>query len=237
MIGPFVSASNGNTVLTTLTISQADLQISKDGAAFAQTSGTAGATNAGGGHYTFTFTTNDTNTCGALRLRVNESGACPYWVDYEVVPADDYNALVKGTDQLQVDVIQFGGNTSPVTSLTAERVNTLDYLDLSIAAVNTTAARLNTTQLARLDVAVSTVGSGVTNASVATAVQSALNTALPATTTANSAYHYLVGIDATVLGVTNAAGSVVTFKNRSNTAQVAITYSSTDGVRTSVSRS
>ncbi|MBE3120499.1 MAG: hypothetical protein IMZ50_17320, partial [Candidatus Atribacteria bacterium] len=127
------------------------------------------------------------------------------------------------------------------------------YLDAAISGINTT-------QIARLDVAVSSRsshnaaavnttlstahGAGswasatgfsvVTNASILAQAIAALNTALPASPATNSAYDYLEAVDASCHGVTNIVGSTATFKSRSNTAKVAVTYGLTNGVRSSV---
>lgn len=102
VIGVFVDDTDGKTVETGLTISQADCQITKNGGAVAQKNDATSASHLGGGHYKVPLNTTDTNTLGWLRLYVNEGGALPVWHDFMVVPANVYNSLVGGSDKLQV---------------------------------------------------------------------------------------------------------------------------------------
>lgn len=101
VIGPFVDDTDGKTVETALTVSQADCQLSKNGGAVAQKNDATSASHLGGGHYKVPLNTTDTNTLGRLRLYVNESGALPVWADYMVVPANVWDSLF-GADKLQV---------------------------------------------------------------------------------------------------------------------------------------
>lgn len=115
-LGPFVDSTDGVTAKTGLTISQADIRLSKNGAAFAQTNNAAGATHMENGNYSIPLNTTDTNTLGHLRVHVNESGALPVWLDLMVVPAVVYDSIVGGTDTLTVDVVQIGGSAVSTSS-------------------------------------------------------------------------------------------------------------------------
>ncbi len=102
-IGPFVDSTDGVTAETGLTISQADIQISKAGGAFAQTSDASPTTTHDtDGWYQCPLTATDTNTLGTLDVQVTESGALPVWRHFMVVPANVYDSLVAGSDALQV---------------------------------------------------------------------------------------------------------------------------------------
>lgn len=103
-LGPFVDDSDFKTPETGLTISQADCQLIKNGGSAAQKNNSTSATHLAGGHYKIPLNTTDTDTPGRLRLYVNESGALPVWRDFMVVPAEVYDALVAGTDNLTADV-------------------------------------------------------------------------------------------------------------------------------------
>lgn len=92
-LGPFVDATDGVTAKTALTISQADIRLSKAGGDFAQTNNSAGATHDEAGYYDVPLNTTDTNTLGPLRVAVAESGALPVWRDFFVVPAAAYRFL------------------------------------------------------------------------------------------------------------------------------------------------
>ncbi len=91
--GPFLDSTNGVTPETGLTIAQADMQLSKDGAAFAQKNAAGNATHDTDGWYSTTLNTTDTGTNAILLLQVNVSGALPVWHEFYVVPAASYDAL------------------------------------------------------------------------------------------------------------------------------------------------
>jgi len=117
-IGPFVDATDGVTAETGLTIAQADMQISKAGGAFAQTSASPTTTHDADGWYQCPLTATDTGTVGALTVQVVVSGALPVWKDFMVLPANVYDSLVAGTDLLDANVAQWLG-TAAVTPATA----------------------------------------------------------------------------------------------------------------------
>lgn len=109
--GPFVDDSDGKTAETGLTISQADIRLSKNGAAFAQTNDSSGATHDENGWYYLQLDTTDTGTLGPLTVAIHESGALPVWADFLVVPANVYDSWVSGSDYLQIDLLQILGHT------------------------------------------------------------------------------------------------------------------------------
>jgi hypothetical protein len=108
-LGPFLDDTDGKTVEDALTISQADIRISKNGGDIAQTSNAAGATHDELGYYDVPLSTTDTNTLGTLRVMVHEPGALPVWQDFMVVPANVWDSLF-GADKLQVDVTEIEGS-------------------------------------------------------------------------------------------------------------------------------
>jgi len=115
-MGPFVDDSDGKTAETGLTISQADIRLSKNGGAFAQTNNAAGATHDEKGYYGVPLDTTDTGTLGSLRVAISESGALPVWADFMVVTANVYDTLFS-TDILQSDLTQIGGVAQSATDL------------------------------------------------------------------------------------------------------------------------
>ena len=108
-IGPFVDSTDGVTAETALSIAQADIQISKAGGAFAQTSASPTTTHDADGWYQCPLTTTDTGTVGTLTVQIVMAGALPVWKDFTVIPANVYDSLIGGTDLLDVSVTQFGG--------------------------------------------------------------------------------------------------------------------------------
>lgn len=117
MLGPFLDATDAVTAETALTISQADVRLSKNGGAFAQKNDANAAAHGENGYYTCQIDATDTGTLGRLRLAVSESGALPVWHEFMVVPANVYDSLVAGSDTLQSDVTQIGGVAQSATDL------------------------------------------------------------------------------------------------------------------------
>jgi hypothetical protein len=101
-IGPFVDSTDAVTAETALSIAQADIQISKNGGAFAQTSASPTTTHDVDGWYQCPLTATDTNTLGPLTVQIVMAGALPVWEHFTVVPANVYESLVGGTEFLEV---------------------------------------------------------------------------------------------------------------------------------------
>lgn len=139
-IGPFVDSTDGVTAEDALTISQADIRLSKNGGAFAQTNNATGATHDENGWYGVPLDTTDTGTLGTLIVAVAESGALPVWAEYMVIPANAYDSLVLGTDVLTADVTQWLG-TAAATPTTAG-VPEVDITHIAGSAVSTTTAQI-----------------------------------------------------------------------------------------------
>lgn len=127
VIGPFVDSTDGVTAETGLTISQADVRLSKNAGAFAQVNESTSASHMENGLYSKALNTTDTNTLGHLTVHVNESGALPVRHEYAVVPANIYDSFFS-TDYLQVDLTQIGG--AAVSTSTAQLgVNVVSVAD------------------------------------------------------------------------------------------------------------
>lgn len=116
MIGPFMDETDGKTAKTGLTISQADVRLSKNGGNMAQKHDGDACTHDEIGYYKCDLDTTDTGTLGVLDLMVHESGALPVHHQYMVVRADVYDTMC-GSDYLQVDVIQVGSASQSATDL------------------------------------------------------------------------------------------------------------------------
>lgn len=121
LLGPFVDDADFKTPETALTISQADVRLSKNGAAFAQKNDATAATHRENGVYAVPLNATDTDTLGHLRAVVLETGALVVWQDFLVLPAQVYDSLV-GSDKLQVDLAEWLG-VAPL-ALTAQKVQT-----------------------------------------------------------------------------------------------------------------
>ena len=101
-IGPFLDSTDAVTPETGLTILQADVRLSKNGGDCAQKNEASAATHDEIGYYDCPIDIVDTGTVGHVRLAVNETGALPVWEEFVVLPALVYDALIGGSDYLQV---------------------------------------------------------------------------------------------------------------------------------------
>jgi len=124
-IGPFLDEDDGKTVEGSLTITQPDVRLSKDGGDFAQINASMTLGHDEAGWYTLALDTTDTSTVGTLVIAIHESGALPVWVEYFVVEQATYEFLYQngatpladiadvvwdatGTDHLGADSIGLG---------------------------------------------------------------------------------------------------------------------------------
>lgn len=115
-IGPFLDDTDGKTAETGLTITQADVRLSKNGANIAQKTEATSCTHDELGIYGCPIDATDTATLGRLQLWVHESGALPVFHEYMVVTANFYDSVC-GTDVLQADMTQMGGVAQSATDL------------------------------------------------------------------------------------------------------------------------
>jgi hypothetical protein len=99
-IGPYLDATDGVTEEVGLTPAT---EIAKDGAAYG--AGPTGTHDAEG-WYTVTFSATHTDTLGSFMLKSQDSAThLPVWHEFMVVPAVVYDAMILGTDNLDVDLI------------------------------------------------------------------------------------------------------------------------------------
>ena len=89
--GPFLDSTDMVTPETGLTITQADMQLSKDGAVFAQKNASGNATHDVDGWYSTTLDSTDTATASILELQVTVAGAVPYHKEFNVLTAIAYD--------------------------------------------------------------------------------------------------------------------------------------------------
>jgi hypothetical protein len=114
-IGPFLDSTDGVTAETALTITQPDIRLKKNGAAWAQKNASQTLSHEENGNYEVTLDATDTNTLGLLRLHVAESGALPVWEDFMVVPANVWDSWF-GSDLQQVDVTHWLNSAAPANT-------------------------------------------------------------------------------------------------------------------------
>ena len=78
-MGPFLDETDGITPLTSLTINQADVKLSKNNGAYTQKSDVSAAVHDENGWYDVTLGSSDTNTNigGFLKILIHVTGALP----------------------------------------------------------------------------------------------------------------------------------------------------------------
>jgi len=144
-IGPFVDATDGVTVLPSLTIKKANTLLSKNGGALTATHSNQGSGDAGmaydaNGFYAMSLDTTDTGALDGngfgytIVASVNMTGALPVWKEFYVAPLAVYDALTGGPNgYLPADVaavmtdaaaatnmvVLFGGVATAMTNLRA----------------------------------------------------------------------------------------------------------------------
>ncbi len=107
MIGPAMLIAG--TPTDGLSIVQADILLSKNGGDYAAKSAAGGGTTKGNGEYAVSLDITDTGTLGRLKLSCYKVGCIPIIEYFEVIPAIEYDAMIAGTDSLQVDTVEISG--------------------------------------------------------------------------------------------------------------------------------
>jgi hypothetical protein len=206
-LGPFLDETNGKDAETGLTISQADIRLSKNGGAYAQSHNAAGATHDEKGNYGVPLDTTDTGTLGTLRVHIHESGALPVWQDFMVVPANVWDSLF-ASDKLQVHAAEISNGlitadaiaTDAISAakIAANAIGSSEFAQAAADKVWSTAARALT------DKAGFTISgtkqtldalNDLSAADVNAQVDSALDTAIPGSPTAHSINERIKALD------------------------------------------
>ena len=134
-IGPFVDSTDGFTEEGGLTLTQPDIRLKKNGAAWAQKNAAQTLSHEENGYYEVTLDATDTDTLGQLLLAVDETGALPVWHEFMVMPANVWDSLF-GADLLQVDSTQLLG--TGYATPTVAGVQEVDVTHLGGAAQSAT---------------------------------------------------------------------------------------------------
>lgn len=115
-IGPFLDSADGVTEETALGLASTDIQISKNGAAFANKNDTTAPSHDSDGWYSCVLNSTDTNTVGKLIVKSHDNTVhLPVWHEFYIVEESIYDSLfaasAAGFDANQrVDVGQWLGN-------------------------------------------------------------------------------------------------------------------------------
>jgi hypothetical protein len=166
------------TAETGLTISQADVRLSKNGGAFAQKNDSNAATHMENGYYSCALSTTDTGTPGILVVAVNESGALPVWARFVVVPANVYDALVAGSDTLQVHANEITAGLITAAAIASDAITSAKIADGAITAAKIATGAIDADAIAAD--AVSEIQSGLATAAALDAVDNFVDTEVAA---------------------------------------------------------
>ncbi len=93
LIGPFVDSTDGDTEETGLTISRADVLLSKNGQGAVQKTDVTAAAHDADGFYNCELDATDTDTVGQLVLYVHEAGALAVRHDFQVMEEEPFDDL------------------------------------------------------------------------------------------------------------------------------------------------
>lgn len=104
LIGPFLDSTDGDTEETALTISQADVLLSKNGQALTQKSDATAAAHDANGNYNCELDATDTNTEGMLVLYCHEAGALAIRHEFMVLAEAAYDSLCVAKDTGYMDI-------------------------------------------------------------------------------------------------------------------------------------
>ena len=105
LIGPFVDKTDGNTTEDSLTLTQAEIKLSKNGQALTQKSAAASAAFDDDGYYNCELDATDTNTEGQLVLIVHQSAnALPVRHEFNVLAEAAWDSLYVAKDDGFMDV-------------------------------------------------------------------------------------------------------------------------------------
>lgn len=142
-IGPLLDSTDGNTAESGLTITQPDIRLKKNGAAWAQKSAAQTLSHEENGWYEVSLSATDTDTVGHLIVAVHESGALPVWREFQVVEEAVYDALFASgaTGALPVSSGGIASTAFATGAITATAIASNAITDAKIADGALTAAK------------------------------------------------------------------------------------------------
>ena len=116
LVGPFLDVDDGDTEMTALAITQAEVRLSKNGGNMAQKGEATSLVHDELGFYTCLLNTDDTDTLGSLKLMIHEATALSVWQEFMVITANQYDTLFS-TDLFQTDLTQISGDATSLADL------------------------------------------------------------------------------------------------------------------------
>ena len=129
MVGALIKTSDGYTRSNTQALTTAKVKLSKNAAALANKACTKASCVSTHGMYRVFLSTVDSGTPGLLKVSVAATACLPWEMDYNVIPVKPWNSIFVGSDNLEVDVVQYNG--------AATTLLTTGDLDAAVAGVST----------------------------------------------------------------------------------------------------
>ena len=147
LLGIFVDSTDGNTEKTGLSIANTDIKLWKEGAIAEASKNSGGATHLGNGRYYTVLDAGDTDTPGKLEISVHVTGALAVRREYMVLPANVYDALVLGSDYLDVSAIQLAGQAITAAAGVTFPSSVASPTNITAGTITTVGTTINLTNL------------------------------------------------------------------------------------------
>lgn len=120
-VGPFLSKADGVTPITSATLGNSGNKVAvvwKRGVTATVNVHTLTFTHLSAGMYSLAFTSGIPDTLGEMRLYISDTDShYQVWEDFCVVPANVFDAMVLGSDYLQVDAQAIEDSTGPLAKI------------------------------------------------------------------------------------------------------------------------
>ncbi len=136
-IGPFVDDGDGNTDESALTITAADVRLSKNGGNIAAKNDATACTHDEIGIYDCPLNATDTGTLGILSLVVHEAGALHVRHDYLITPANVWDSLF-GADRLQVHAAEISNDLITAAAIATDAIGADEFAQAAAARTDPT---------------------------------------------------------------------------------------------------
>lgn len=122
-IGPFLDNTDGDTEENALSITKADIFISKNSAALATKNDSSSAASDTLSFYTTSINATDTDTLGRLQVSIHKSGSLLCSDTYTILNANNFDSFILGSDRMQVDTREYGDSNLALTTQMKADVN------------------------------------------------------------------------------------------------------------------
>lgn len=241
IFGPMVSATDGVTPQTAMSIPQAEVRLSKNGGAYAQKNDATAAAHTEEGNYTVVLNATDTGTLGVMRASIYVAGALPAWRDFMIVPANVYDSmfgaskLLVSVNDLQAGAITaagiasgaltaaaFAANAITAAAIAADAITaakvadgTIDAATFAAGAIN--AAAIATDAITSAKIATDSIGAAELAADAATEIANAVKAAVVETAGSYTLQQALSIMLAVLAGRTSSSGATMSTPDGSAT--------------------